>query len=110
MNEAEQRHGLEIEAQRKAEEGHLYEQEKQPSEEKVKRKAEEETRKRIEEERNRAGKFFFSYAREDSEFVLKLAEGLRSNGISLWLEQLDIKGGTRWMTLLKKLCTPLPVC
>src|SRR5262249_53243878 len=96
VNEAEQRHRLEIEAQRKAEEGHLHEQEKQPSEEKVKRKAEEETRKRIEEERKRAGKFFFSYARADSEFVLKLADDLRSVGTDLWLDKLDIPGGVRW--------------
>jgi formylglycine-generating enzyme required for sulfatase activity len=42
------------------------------------------------------GKFFFSYARADSEFVLKLAEDLRSNGINLWLDRLDIPGGVRW--------------
>ena len=42
------------------------------------------------------GKIFFSYARADSEFVLKLAEELRSIGTNLWLDQLDIPGGTRW--------------
>ena len=42
------------------------------------------------------GKLFFSYARADSEFVLKLAEDLRSSGINLWLDQLDIPGGARW--------------
>ena len=42
------------------------------------------------------GKFFFSYARADSEFVLKLAEDLRSTGTNLWLDQLDIPGGARW--------------
>jgi hypothetical protein len=42
------------------------------------------------------GKFFFSYARDDSEFVLKLAEDLRSTGTNLWLDQLDIPGGARW--------------
>lgn len=41
-------------------------------------------------------KFFFSYAREDSEFVLKLARELRAVGASLWLDQLDIIGGQRW--------------
>jgi hypothetical protein len=41
------------------------------------------------------GKFFFSYARADSEFVLKLAEDLRSIGTNLWLDQLDIPGGAR---------------
>ena len=42
------------------------------------------------------GKLFFSYARADSEFVLKLAEDLRSIGTNLWLDQLDIPGGARW--------------
>ena len=40
--------------------------------------------------------FFFSYAREDSEFVLKLARELREVGVKLWLDQLDIFGGQRW--------------
>ncbi|MCF6132610.1 DUF4893 domain-containing protein [Flavobacterium wongokense] len=39
---------------------------------------------------------FFSYSRSDSEFVLKLAKDLRSKGIELWLDQLDIKAGNRW--------------
>jgi TIR domain len=43
-----------------------------------------------------SGNLFFSYARADSEFVLKLAEDLRSNGTNLWLDQLDIPGGARW--------------
>ena len=42
------------------------------------------------------GKFFFSYARADSEFVLKLAADLRSNGTNVWLDRLDIPGGARW--------------
>jgi hypothetical protein len=42
------------------------------------------------------GKCFFSYARADSEFVLKLAEDLRSAGTNLWLDQLDIPAGARW--------------
>jgi hypothetical protein len=42
------------------------------------------------------GKFFFSYGRADAEFVLKLAEDLRSIGTNLWLDQLDIPGGARW--------------
>lgn len=41
-------------------------------------------------------KFFFSYSREDSEFVLTLAKELRTAGASLWLDQLDILGGQRW--------------
>jgi len=40
--------------------------------------------------------YFFSYARKDSEFVLKLATELRAVGVNLWLDQLDILGGQRW--------------
>lgn len=39
---------------------------------------------------------FFSYARADAEFVLKLATDLRQAGASVWLDQLDIKPGARW--------------
>jgi TIR domain len=41
-------------------------------------------------------KYFFSYMRKDSEFVLKLAKELRAVGTNLWLDQLDILGGQRW--------------
>lgn len=40
-------------------------------------------------------KFFFSYSREDSAFVLRLARELRDRGANLWLDQLDM-GGQRW--------------
>jgi hypothetical protein len=39
---------------------------------------------------------FFSYARSDSDFVLKLATDLRKAGADIWLDQLDIKSGSRW--------------
>jgi hypothetical protein len=39
---------------------------------------------------------FFSYSREDSEFALTLAKNLRKAGANIWLDQLDIKPGTRW--------------
>ncbi len=41
-------------------------------------------------------KVFFSYSRADSEFVLRLAKDLRSQGIDLWIDQLDIAAGDRW--------------
>jgi hypothetical protein len=41
-------------------------------------------------------KYFFSYARKDSEFVLRLATDLRKVGVNLWLDQLDILGGQLW--------------
>ena len=39
---------------------------------------------------------FFSYSRDDSEFVLNLANNLREAGANVWLDQLDIKAGSRW--------------
>ena len=41
-------------------------------------------------------KYFFSYAREDEKFVLKLAQELRATGVKLWLDQMDILPGQRW--------------
>jgi len=41
-------------------------------------------------------KFFFSYARKDGDFVLRLARELRASGVDLWVDQLDIRGGQRW--------------
>jgi formylglycine-generating enzyme required for sulfatase activity len=43
-----------------------------------------------------APKYFFSYARSDSEFVLHLARELRAAGAGIWVDQLDILGGERW--------------
>jgi hypothetical protein len=45
---------------------------------------------------------FFSYSRDDSEFVLNLAKKLRSAGANIWLDQLDIKPGTRWDKSIEK--------
>ena len=41
-------------------------------------------------------RYFFSYARDDSQFVLRLAKELRAAGANLWLDQLDIVGGQHW--------------
>jgi hypothetical protein len=41
-------------------------------------------------------RLFFSYARADSEFVLRVAHDLREAGVDLWLDQLDIPGGVQW--------------
>jgi len=41
-------------------------------------------------------KVFFSYSREDSAFVLDLANRLRIEGIDLWLDQFDIPTGVAW--------------
>lgn len=39
---------------------------------------------------------FFSYSRNDSEFVLQLASDVRAAGGDLWLDQLDIAAGSQW--------------
>ena len=39
---------------------------------------------------------FVSYAREDAEFVLRLAKDLRLGGAGVWVDQLDIAPGQRW--------------
>jgi pyruvate/2-oxoglutarate dehydrogenase complex dihydrolipoamide acyltransferase (E2) component len=41
-------------------------------------------------------KVFFSYARTDSEIVMKLAADLKKKGINVWLDQLDIRPGKVW--------------
>lgn len=41
-------------------------------------------------------RYFFSYSRDDSDFVLKLAEDMRERGLNLWIDQLDIRSGDRW--------------
>ena len=39
---------------------------------------------------------FFSYSREDSEFVLHVARDLKAAGANVWLDQMDIVPGQRW--------------
>lgn len=41
-------------------------------------------------------RLFFSYSRDDTDFVLGLAKDLRHAGVNLWLDQLDIVPGERW--------------
>ena len=45
---------------------------------------------------------FFSYSRDDSEFVLNLAKNLRNAGATVWLDQLDISAGARWDSSIEK--------
>jgi hypothetical protein len=43
-----------------------------------------------------AGHVFICYAREDENFVLKLAENLKRHGVRVWLDQWDIPPGADW--------------
>jgi len=49
-----------------------------------------------------SNKAFISYSRQDNEFALKLAKDLRSAGVDLWLDQLDIASGERWDDITEK--------
>jgi TIR domain len=39
---------------------------------------------------------FISYSREDSEFVKRLISDLKAAGANVWLDQIDIRPGSRW--------------
>ena len=39
---------------------------------------------------------FVSYAREDLEFVMRLAKDLKEKGAKVWMDKLDIRPGQRW--------------
>src|SRR5882672_8664020 len=39
---------------------------------------------------------FVSYSRADEEFVKRLVENLRVEGVNIWLDQYDIAPGERW--------------
>ncbi|MFQ5632140.1 MAG: toll/interleukin-1 receptor domain-containing protein, partial [bacterium] len=39
---------------------------------------------------------FICYARDDKEFVRKLANDLRAAGVNIWMDVLDIPAGARW--------------
>lgn len=45
---------------------------------------------------------FISYARLDEEFVLRLANDLRKNKVSVWIDQLDIPLGSAWDTAIEE--------
>ncbi|MFQ5630392.1 MAG: toll/interleukin-1 receptor domain-containing protein [bacterium] len=45
---------------------------------------------------------FICYARQDKEFARKLANGLRQNGVGIWMDVLDIPAGVRWDRAVEK--------
>ena len=45
---------------------------------------------------------FISHARDDSEFVKRLGEDLRSQGISAWIAENFVEPGTRWANSIEK--------
>lgn len=45
---------------------------------------------------------FVSYSRSDSEFAKRLVGDLKSQGVQVWLDQIDIRGGARWDAEIEK--------
>lgn len=45
---------------------------------------------------------FLSYSRINKDFALQLAKELKSEGFSIWIDQLDIPAGMRWDVELEK--------
>lgn len=39
---------------------------------------------------------FLAYAREDEDFVLRLAHLLKRRGVNVWVDQLDVPAGADW--------------
>ncbi|MBI4625010.1 MAG: toll/interleukin-1 receptor domain-containing protein, partial [Verrucomicrobia bacterium] len=39
---------------------------------------------------------FLSYAREDAPAVQRLAEALRRDGVEVWFDQSELRGGDAW--------------
>jgi TIR domain/Photosynthesis system II assembly factor YCF48 len=52
---------------------------------------------------------FFSYCRDDSEFALRLAEGLKAAGANVWIDQLDIEPGMPWDRAVESAVTNCPL-
>jgi hypothetical protein len=59
-----------------------------------------------------AGHVFICYAREDEDFVLKIAGNLKERGVPVWLDQWDIPRGRNWdLSIMRaiKNCATLPI-
>ena len=51
---------------------------------------------------------FFSYSREDSEFVLHVARDLKAAQANVWLDQIDILPGQRWDDAVERALADCP--
>ena len=83
----------------KAEEAKRIAEEKNIGVERQKKKKEIRETKQVE---LNLGTIFICYAREDSDFALKISKHLRSVGVSIWLDELDIPVGVRWDRAVQK--------
>jgi len=48
------------------------------------------------------GAVFLSYAREDADAARRIADALRGQGIEVWFDQEELRGGEAWDTKIKK--------
>jgi len=48
------------------------------------------------------GAVFLSYAREDTDAARRIADGLRSQGVEVWFDQNELRGGESWDAKIRK--------
>src|ERR1017187_6229700 len=48
------------------------------------------------------GPVFLSYAREDTAPAQRIAEALRSNGVEVWFDQNELRGGDSWDAKIRR--------
>jgi tetratricopeptide (TPR) repeat protein len=49
-----------------------------------------------------AGAVFLSYAREDTAAALRIADALRGEGVQVWFDQSELRGGDAWDTKIRR--------
>lgn len=49
-----------------------------------------------------SGSYFLSYSRSDERFALRFAKDLRSRGVAMWVDQLDIRPSEHWDRAIEK--------
>lgn len=49
-----------------------------------------------------SGAVFLSYAREDTDAARRIADALRSQGVEVWFDQAELRGGEAWDAKIKK--------
>ncbi|MBI4625523.1 MAG: toll/interleukin-1 receptor domain-containing protein [Verrucomicrobia bacterium] len=49
-----------------------------------------------------SGAVFLSYAREDMDAARLIAEALRSQGVEVWFDQSELRGGDAWDAKIRK--------
>src|ERR1700745_2397265 len=45
---------------------------------------------------------FLSYASQDAEIALRIADALRAAGFEVWFDQTELRGGDAWDVLIRK--------